>query len=199
MDLAYSSSTGAGELAAAEDFAIEAARQPAPRRRYGRPNYSDKMHNADGSNKIALRGRRRVYNPCVRNPSTKYLNTSWKIQGGVGYNFNKNFGVILQFDYDNFGLPGSLIASQQAVYTGAELHLFGWDCRKLCGPRRPYSRLVVYAETRRTRFYQGESTGAYAVVGGGFYHKVTDFTLPTTGTYCDFYYGCYQYHSEPDL
>jgi hypothetical protein len=31
------------------------------------------------------------------------------------------------------------------------------------------------------------------VVGAGFYHKVTNFMVPSTGEYCDPYYGCYQY------
>ena len=34
------------------------------------------------------------------------------------------------------------------------------------------------------------------MVGGGFYHKVTNFTVPTVGTYCDYYYGCYQYEAD---
>lgn len=187
--IAYSSSTGASELEAAKDFGLTSsadAEQPAPRRRYGRPNYSDKMHNSDGSNKITILAGAGFTIPAF-SPSTNYLNTSWKIQGGVGYNFNKNFGVILQFDYDNFGLPGSLLTSQQAVYTslyGSSVSFAGLD-----GHTHDWSFTLNPTYT----FYQGESTGAYAVVGGGFYHKVTNFTLPATGTYCDYYYGCYQY------
>ena len=189
--VAYSSSTGANELFAAESFNLASStaseEQPAPRRRYGRPNYSDKMHNADGSNKIAVLVGGGFTVPAF-NPSTKYLNTSWKIQGGVGYNFNKKFGVILQFDYDNFGLPGSLLNSQQAVYTSS-FAATGVSFAGLDGHTHDWSFTLNPTYT----FYQGESTGAYAVVGAGFYHKVTDFTLPTTGTYCDYYYGCYQY------
>jgi hypothetical protein len=188
--VAYSSSTGANELAAAEDFALTnpsaAEAQPAPRRRYGRPNYSDKMHNADGSNKITILAGGGFTVPAFT-PSTNYLTTSWKVQGGVGYNFNKKFGVVLQFDYDNFGLPANVINSQTAVYTslyGNTVSFAGLD-----GHTHDWSFTLNPTYT----FYQGESTGAYAVVGGGFYHKVTNFTLPTTGVYCDYYYGCYQY------
>ena len=42
-------------------------------------------------------------------------------------------------------------------------------------------------------FYQGDKLGAYAVVGGGFYHKVTDFTLPQLGEGYSYYYGPYEY------
>ena len=189
--IAYSSSTGATELAAADDYGLVGSSsteaQPAPRRRYGRPNYSDKMHNADGSNKISLLVGGGFTAPAF-SPSTTYLTTSWKVQGGVGYNWNKKVGVVLQFDYDNFGLPGSLLNSQQAVYTsnfsGSGVSFAGLD-----GHTHDWSFTLNPTYT----FYQGESTGAYAVVGAGFYHKVTDFTLPTTGVYCDYYYGCYQY------
>jgi hypothetical protein len=43
------------------------------------------------------------------------------------------------------------------------------------------------------------SLGAYAVVGAGFYHKVTDFTEPGTGEYCDPYYGCYAYSANQTI
>ena len=194
--VAYSSSTGSGELAAAENYVTSsAATQPPPRRRYGRPNYSDKMHNADGSSKIAivLGG---GFTAPVFDPSTKYLKTSWKIQTGVGYNFNKKFGIIAQFDYDNFALPGSLIASQQAVYNAQNFTYSDGtavDFSGLDGHTHDWSLTL----NPTYNFYQGEKGGAYAVVGGGFYHKVTNFTLPQTGQYCDPYYGvCYTYQAN---
>src|SRR6202044_1638369 len=33
----------------------------------------------------------------------------------------------------------------------------------------------------------------------GFYHKTANFTVPTTGTYCDPYYGCYQYAANQTI
>jgi len=55
------------------------------------------------------------------------------------------------------------------------------------------SCLVVYLNP--TLHCRRRLVGAYAVLGGGFYHKVTNFTVPTIGTYCDYYYGCYQYQA----
>ena len=195
--IAYSSSTGADALASAESYdpgasSLDAA-QPPPRRRYGRPNYSDKMHNSDGSNKIAIIVGGGLTLPT--SSSTNYLKLSYKIQGGIGYNFNKKFGVIAQFDYDNFGLPASLITSQYNVYTaqgftysdGSTVSFAGLD-----GNTHDWS----FTLNPNYNFYQGETMGAYAVVGAGFYHKVTNFTLPTTGTYCDYYYGCYSYQAN---
>jgi hypothetical protein len=43
------------------------------------------------------------------------------------------------------------------------------------------------------------SLGAYAVVGVGFFHKVTNFTVPSVGEYCDPYYGCYQYQANQTI
>ena len=196
--IAYSSSVGATELASAENFTIGnaevSAAQPAPRRRYGRPNYSDKMHNPDGSSKIAFVVGGGFTVP-VFTPSTNYLKLSYKLMGGVGYNFNKNFGVLAQFDYDHFALPGGLITSQMAVYNaqgytysdGTTVDFSGLD-----GSTHDWSLTL----NPTFNFYQGETSGAYAVVGGGFYHKVTNFTLPQTGTYCDYYGICYSYQAN---
>lgn len=193
--VAYSSSTGSDELAAAESYVTAAAMQPPPRRRYGRPNYSDKMHNPDGSSKIAVVLGGGLTIP-VSTPSTAYLKTSWAVETGIGYNFNKNFGVVAQFNYDNFALPASLITSQKAVYNAQNFTYSNGtpvDFSGLDGHTHDWSLTL----NPTYNFYQGETTGAYAVVGGGFYHKVTNFTLPQTGQYCDPYYGyCYTYQAN---
>ena len=171
--------------------AADGSLQPPPyrRRRYGRPSYSDKLHNADGSNKIAavVGG---GFNVPVGSASSDYLKLSWRFEGGVGYNLSRKFGVMAQFDWDNFGLPGAVLANQQALYsaldpTDAQAGAFqGLD---------GHSHIWSLTLNPTFNFYQTDSIGAYAVVGGGFYHKVTDFTLPTTGTAFDPYYGYYQY------
>ncbi|RXH57571.1 hypothetical protein [Granulicella sibirica] len=194
--IAYSSSTGSNELASAENYNLGAATdsaQPPPRRRYGHPNYSDRMHNSDGSNKISFMAGGGFTTPV--GDSTNFLKLGYKLQGGVGYNVNKKFGVVFQFDFDHFALPGKLLASQQAVYNaqnfvysdGTTVDFSGLD-----GGAHIWS--ITLNPTYN--FYQGDSMGAYAVVGGGFYHKVTNFTLPQTGEYCDPYYGCYEYQAN---
>jgi hypothetical protein len=42
-------------------------------------------------------------------------------------------------------------------------------------------------------FYQSDAFGAYVIGGGGFYRKLTNFTLPTTGIFCDFFGFCYTF------
>jgi hypothetical protein len=176
---------------------ISDVNQPPPRRRYGRPRYADRGHNADGSNKLAI-----VLGGGFTVPvggTGRDLTTSYHFLAGGGYNFSKKFGVIAQFDYDHFGLPGSVIAAQQAQYqnlqildptTGSTIDLSGLDANS-----------HIWSITLNPTFtvVQGERSSAYVVVGGGLYHKAVNFTLPQTGTYCDYYYGCYQVQSNQNF
>jgi hypothetical protein len=162
--------------------------QPPPRRRYGRPRYSDSHTNPDGSNKFAfmagIGGAMPVGN------THKYETPSWSFQAGVGRNFSQSVGVMLQFDYDHFGLQGSTIQNQQNLYNygvPASQQLTGLD-----GNNHVWSFTV---DPTFSLVGQG-SIGAYAVVGAGYYHKVTNFTVPSVGTYCDYFYGCYQYQAN---
>ena len=61
--------------------------QPPPRRRYGRPNYSDSHSNPDGSPKYTF-----IVGGGVSLPvgiTHKYDTESWGLQVGGGRNFNK--------------------------------------------------------------------------------------------------------------
>lgn len=192
-DLSYSSSSSGGdELASAESFMPRAGiDQPPPRRHYGRPtNYSDRWHHADGSNKYTFAGGGGFNIPT--GSAGKDLGISWKFQVAGGYNFNKKFAVLLQWDYDHFGLTGGNLDRQYVRYnnlnlvdnTGAPISFAGLD-----GNAHIWSITLNPMYT----YYQGDSVGAYVIGGGGFYRKITNFTLPSTGTYCDFYGFCYQF------
>jgi hypothetical protein len=156
--------------------------QPPPRRRYGRPRYSDSHTNPDGSNKFGFvvggGGTLPIGN------THKYETPSYGFQAGAGRNFSQSVGVMLQFDYDRFGLQGATLANQNYLYgtTGAGLD----------GNNHVWSFTV---DPTFSLVGQG-SLGAYAVVGAGFYHKVTNFTLPATGVYCDYFGFCYQYQAN---
>lgn len=196
-ELGYSSSAGAAETATAEDYSFsksEDSQPPPRRRRYGRPNYNDRMHNADGSSKFAAVVGAGLTVP-VGNVATKYLNTSWKFQGGVGYNVSRKLGVMFQFDWDNFGVPGNIITSQYYLYNsqgyvdgnGNPVDFTGLDA---------HTHIWSFTLNPTFTFYDSDKLGAYAVVGGGFYHKVTNFTVPTIGVGYDYYYGPYQYQTN---
>lgn len=161
--------------------------QPPPRRRrYGRPNYSDKYRNADGSNRLAfvVGG---GFNSPSGSASSDFLNLGYRLEAGAGINLNKKLGVLFQFDYDHFGIPDNVLQNQADLYN--RLDPTGSNSFSGLGGN---AHIWSFTLNPTLNFYQGDKLGAYAVVGGGFYHKVTNFTVPTTQQYCDFY-GCYQY------
>jgi hypothetical protein len=165
--LGYSSSAGAAETAAAEgmSFGGDASPQPPPRRYGRRPVYADSSHNADGSNKYAFFGGVGLTIPTGN--THEYLTPSYSFQFGGGRNFNKKFGVMVQFDWDNFGFQGATLDNQSLLY-------FGATGQGLGGTSHVWSFSVdpIY------NFYNGDKYGAYVVGGVGFFHKVATFTLP---------------------
>ena len=147
--------------------------QPPPRRTYGRPNYADSHSNPDGSPKWTGLGGFGLTLPIGN--THKYETPSWGLQAGFGRNFNKSIGVIAQFDYDHFGLQGSTINNESLLYLGQTGQ--GFDANN-----HVWSFTLNPTYTIATE----GSLGAYVVVGAGFYHKVTNFTLPQQE--CEDYY-----------
>ena len=158
--------------------------QPPPRRRtYGRPRYSDKWHNSDGSSKLAFEFGGGMNIPA--GATGHYQTPGWKISVGGGLNFNKAFGVLLQFDYDNMGVPREQIQAMQQFYldNGATTDdVAGMDAS---------THLWSLTLNPVINFQGSGRAGAYLVGGAGYYRKITSFTLPATG--CDpnyyYYYG----------
>ncbi|GGA54060.1 hypothetical protein GCM10011507_01580 [Edaphobacter acidisoli] len=187
-DVNYTSSTGAVETAKAEGFSFgEGAMQPPPRRRYGRPNYSDSHTNPDGSAKytFAVGGGFTLPTGGTHN----YATPGWKLQVGAGRNFNQTLGVMLQFDYDKFGMQQNTLNNQLALYNS----LCGSQCiDQLNGSVHDWS----FSLDPIVNYYTSDTLGAYVIGGIGFYHKYTQFTTPAIGEYCDPYYGCYQYQAN---
>jgi hypothetical protein len=169
-DLSYSSSTGANETAAAESYNFGETTQPPPRRRYGRPNYSDSHTNPDGSNKYAFQVGGGFGIPV--GGAHNYLTTGWGFEAGVGRNFNKRLGVMAQFDYDHFGFQNSTLVNQLNIYNGP---FFEYGLPQLGGN----STIWSFTLNPRYTFYESDNYGAYVVAGVGFYHKTANFTVPT--------------------
>lgn len=185
-DLNYSSSVGSAEMASAEAFTLSNdSGQPPPRRKYSKPNYADSHTNSDGSAKYTFFVGGGFTLPV--GGTHNYATTSWKVQAGGGRNFNKTFGVMLQFDYDKFGMQTNTLNKQLAIYNalGAGLSQLGGNVHDWSFTLNPVAN-----------FYSSDTFGAYAVVGVGFYHKYTEFTTPSIGLYCDPFYGCYQYSAN---
>ncbi len=198
-DTAYSSSSSSDSDELANDPSSLSssldATQPPPRRRYGRPNYADSHTNPDGSSKYTFMVGAGFVTPVQ--DTGNYLTTSWVFQVGGGRNFNKKIGVLLQFDYNDFGFQGKTLANQQALYNSfctPQDQALG-----LCAPFTVLggnSHVWSFTLDPTYTFYDGEKMGAYVVGGVGFYHKTADFTTPVVQTACDPFYGCIQYQAN---
>ena len=177
------------------DSAALASSQPPPRRHYGRPNYSSGNSNKDGSEKYTFLGGIGLTLPAGN--THKYETPSYGFQVGGGRNFNKTVGLLLQFDYDHFGLQGATLANQNYLYDyGCPA---GTVAAGTCGVSGLDGNNHVWSFTLNPTFTLPTkgSLGAYAVVGGGFYHKVTNFTEPTVEEYC--YYYCEEYEANANI
>jgi len=189
-----SSSTDTTDELLAERVALTNDPQPPPRHSYGRPHYTDSQHNADGSNKYTflIGGGFTLPTGGTHND----LTTSYNIQGGVGRNFNRNFGVIAQIDWANFGIQSSTLNNLLNTYNSiGAVDQNGNPLSQLGGSSHVGSLTLnpIY------NFAQSDTTGAYVVGGFGFYHKTANFTIPSLGTYCDPYYGCYQFQANQSI
>jgi hypothetical protein len=189
-----SSSTDTTGKLPAERVALTDNLQPPPRRSYSRPHYTDGQHNADGSNKYTflIGGGFTLPTGGTHND----LATSYNIQGGVGRNFNRNFGVIAQIDWANFGIQSNTLNNLLNTYNSiGAVDQNGNALTQLGGSSHVWSLTLnpIY------NFALSDTTGAYVVGGFGFYHKTANFTIPGVGTYCDPYYGCYQYQANQSI
>ena len=194
-DLAKTSSSSSSSASSNSDEALPDttalghfdlfSKQPPPRRRYGRPNYADSNTNKDGSPKwVGMVGG--GFNLPVGG-THNYATTSWRFQGGFGRNFNRTTAVLLQFDYDKMGMTSATLTKQLALYNSL--------CNGNCGFTGGLGGYIHdWSFTLDPTFtIPTEGTlGAYVVTGVGFYHKYTSFTTPSSATYCDYFYGCYQ-------
>ena len=161
-----------GNLASLEkNFSVPGANAQYGRRRYGAPRYRGSNTNPDGSEK---------YTGFVGGGFTVPLGdqhhwdtASWGFQVGAGRNFNKNFGLNVEFNWDNFGLQGSTLTQQAYVEdpTGA----YG-----LLGNTDGYSHIwsLSLSPIYNLKQAEGQGIGMYVTAGAGFYHKITTFTTP---------------------
>jgi hypothetical protein len=194
-DYGYNSNTGTVETAKAEGFTLLAGEdQPPPRRRYGRPNYSDSHTNSDGSNKYTFMVGGGFTLPT--GGTHNYATPGWKIQVGGGRNFNKTLAVLVQFDYDKLGIQTNTLNNLLSVYNSLGASDQNGD---------PLTQLGGYIHDWSLsldpvlNYYTSDSLGAYVTGGAGFYHKATVFTTPEIGQYCDPYYGCYTYQANQPI
>jgi hypothetical protein len=195
-DLSYSSSIGNAEMANAENFSLSSSAeggQPPPRRRYGKPNYSDSHTNSDGSAKYTFFVGGGFTLPV--GDTHGYLSTSYDFQAGAGRNFNKTYGVNVQFDWDNFGFQTATLNNQLAIYNALN-QAAGFPLLPQLGGT---SHVWSFTLDPIMNFYSSDTFGAYVTGGGGFYHKTANFTVPTIGVECDIFGNCFQFQANQTI
>lgn len=140
------------------------------RRTYGRPTYSDRWTNADGSNKYSVEFGGGFDLPT--GATKKYQNTGWNIKVGGGYNFSQRIGVMLDYDYAHFGIPSSVLNTVNPN-GGGDTHLWSLTANPIFN------------------YKTSGKLGGYLVAGGGFYRKLVAFNQPFNSQ-CAYYsyFGC---------
>ena len=200
-DSSSSSSSSIADAASSDEAAITErlshlslasdSNQPPPRRPYSQPRYADSRHNADGSNKWGFQVGAGFNLPV--GVSHGVFTTGFDFQAGGGRFFSKKFGVQADFDWHSFGIDGGVLTNLLTLYNST--------CPGGCGLTSLGGSSHVWSFTVNPiyTFYQGEKLGSYVRGGVGFYHKTSNFTIPSIGVYCDPFYGCFQYAANQTI
>jgi hypothetical protein len=141
------------------------------------PGYNSPWRNPDGSVKLALEFGGGI--DTAVGPTRHYQERGWNFTMGGGYNFNRQFGVLLEYGFHHAMIPPLLV---QSAYEGfAQPPIVG------------AIRLWSFTAEPVFHYFSTEHFGGYVIGGGGFYRKLTAVdggsdsftcTLPTFSTLC---------------
>lgn len=116
--------------------------------------------------------------PVGNSSRTETFGANFKLGGG--WNFNRTFGVLLEYEFNRTGIPNSILAAAGAP--NGNVHIWGLTLDP-----------IVYLKNNG-------GWGSYVTGGGGFYRKLTSFTQPVNLGYgCDFYGYCYPQYGNVTL
>lgn len=104
----------------------------------------------------------------------RHLDMGWNIQAGAGFNFSQYVGLMVQTDYNRFGINGATLRS--AGFPDGDLSVFSATLDP-----------IVHL-TPRSHF------DVYLIGGGGLYHRTQEFTQPTITAFTAFdpFFGFYR-------
>jgi hypothetical protein len=100
--------------------------------------------------------------------TSNYLNNGYGVTVGGGLHVSRGISVLAEYQFLRNGLPSSIIA--EAGSDGGNVHLWSLTLA-------PVIDLMPH-----------HNTGVYVTGGGGFYRKVTNFTVQTAQTFCYYFY-----------
>jgi hypothetical protein len=121
---------------------------------HAQDDYSDKINtNLGGAVSLPL------------NPTSKFVNTSWGLSAGAGYNFSPHHSVIGEFMWS------ALYPSDSSLQ----------PIRVALNDNTINGHSNLYTLTGNYRFdWQGKLLGAYFISGGGWYYRTLGFKGPVT-------------------
>lgn len=100
--------------------------------------------------------------------SSPYINTGFNVNAGGGFHMGHGVSVLIEYQFIRAGLPDAIV--KQAGSDGGNVHLWSLGLE-------PVVDLMPH-----------HNTSVYVTGGGGFYRKVTNFTVQTLTTYCYYFY-----------
>jgi hypothetical protein len=107
-------------------------------------------------------------NPPAGSTQKQYITWGYNFTVGGGYQFSQHLSALLEYQFIRDKLPGRLIAESGAQ--GGNAHIWSLSVDP------------VYDIAPKA------TNDVYAVGGGGFYRKVTNFTDPEQSQYCTYFY-----------
>ena len=105
--------------------------------------------------------------------SSKYITWGGQLNLGAGYRFNPHFSTLIEYQFLDDKVPGALIA--QTTATGGNAHI--WS----------FTLAPVY------EVFPTHTNDFYVTGGGGFYRKVTNFSVLQPTQFCSYFYCGYGY------
>ena len=105
------------------------------------------------------------------NDSSPYIGWGYNFTVGAGYRVDQHLSLNLEYQFIHSKLPDAIVAEAGATGGYDTLWSFTLDPMYEVNPK--------------------SAVTFYGVGGGGFYRKVTNFTDPSQGYYCDYFGYCY--------
>ena len=167
---ASESSSNSPAAFAGEDASSPAIAEPAPA---PSPAAAAGQNNAGNANNTGIVHRLTFEggfgaNPPAGSNQKQYITWGYNLTIGGGYQFSQHLSAMLEYQFIRDKLPGKLIAETGAQ--GGNAHIWSLTVD-------PVFDLFPKA-----------TNDLYAVGGGGFYRKVTNFTDPEPSQYCTYFY-----------
>jgi len=106
----------------------------------------------------------------------QYITWGGNFTVGGGYRFNQMLSALLEYQFIDDKIPGAIIA--EAGASGGHAHL--WS----------------FTVDPTVDLFPKSTNDLYVVGGGGFYRKVTSFTILAPTQYCSYFYCGYGYSPQ---